>query len=65
MHLVLVDRLGGLSLPRNRLIRLTDLLVMTIAVYRGRKAIKTATIVLQYLGWKRYFENLYKRNNRD
>ena len=40
MHLVLVNRLGGLSLPRKSVVRLTDRADMTIAVYRGRK-IKT------------------------
>ena len=32
--------LGGLSLPRKGVIRLTDSLDITIAVYRGRKTIK-------------------------
>ena len=36
VHLVLVNRLGGLSLPRNSVVRLTDCPDMTIAVYRGR-----------------------------
>ena len=37
MHEVLVNRLGGLSLPRKSLVRLTDRLDMTLDVYRGRK----------------------------
>ena len=37
MHEVLVNRLGGLSLPRKSVIRLTDLPDMTLDVYRGRK----------------------------
>ena len=37
MHKVLVNGLGGLSLPRKSVIRLTDRLDMTIAVYHGRK----------------------------
>ena len=37
MHEVLVNRLGGLSLPRKRVIRLTDRHDMTLDVYRGRK----------------------------
>ena len=38
MHQVLVNRLGGLSLPRKRVVRLTDRPDMTLDVYRGRKA---------------------------
>ena len=37
MHEVLVNRLGGLSLPRKRMVRLTDRPDMTLDVYRGRK----------------------------
>ena len=37
MHQVLVNRLGGLSLPRKSVVRLTDRPDMTIDVYRGRK----------------------------
>ena len=38
MHEVLVNRLGGLSLPRKNVVRLTDRPHMTVDVYRGRKA---------------------------
>ena len=34
---VLVNRLGGLSLPRKSVVRLTDCRDMTLAVFRGRK----------------------------
>ena len=34
---VLVNRLGGLSLPRKGVVRLTDRPDMTLDVYRGRK----------------------------
>ena len=34
---VLVNRLGGLSLPRKSVVRLTDRPHMTLDVYRGRK----------------------------
>ena len=34
---VLINHLGGLNLPRKRVVRLTDRPDMTIAVYRGRK----------------------------
>ena len=40
MHLVLVNRLGALSLPRNSVVRLTNQPIMTIAVYHGSKATK-------------------------
>ena len=37
MHEVLVNRLGGLSLLRKSVVRLTDCPDMTLDVYRGRK----------------------------
>ena len=37
MHEVLVNRLGGLSLPRKSVVRLTDRPDMTLDVYCGRK----------------------------
>ena len=37
VHEVLVNRLGGLSLPRKSVVRLTDRPDMTFDVYRGRK----------------------------
>ena len=37
MHEVLVNRLGGLSLPRKSVVRLTDRPDMTLDVYRGRR----------------------------
>ena len=37
VHEVLVNRLGGLSLPRKGVVRLTDRPNMTLDVYRGRK----------------------------
>ena len=37
MHEVLVNRLGGLSLPRKSVVMLTDRPDMTLDVYRGRK----------------------------
>ena len=39
MQEVLVNWLGGLSLPRKSVVRLTDCPDMTIDVYRGRKTI--------------------------
>ena len=37
VHEVLVNRLGGLSLPRKSVVRLTDRPDMTLDAYRGRK----------------------------
>ena len=37
MHEVLVNPLGGLSLPRKSVVRLTDRPDMTLDVYRGHK----------------------------
>ena len=37
VHEVLVNRLGGLSLPRKSVVRLTDRPDMTLDVYRKRK----------------------------
>ena len=37
VHEVLVNRLGGLSLPRKSVVMLTDRPDMTLDVYRGRK----------------------------
>ena len=46
VHEVLVNRLGGLSLPRKSVARLTDRPDMTLDVYRGRKT-TTTTFVSQ------------------
>ena len=43
VHEVLVNRLGGLSLPRKSVVRLTDRSDMTVGVYRVRKTDKTTT----------------------
>ena len=43
VHEELVNRLGGLSLPRKSVVRLTDRPDMTLDVYRGRK-----TTIQQY-----------------
>ena len=37
MHEVLINCLGGLSLPRKSVVRLTDRPDMTLDVYGGRK----------------------------
>ena len=40
VHKVLVNRLGGLSLPRKSVVRLTDRPDMTLGIYCGRKTTK-------------------------
>ena len=47
MHEVLVNRLGGLSLPRKSAVRLTDRPNMSLEVYRGRKNNNTTTTTTQ------------------
>ena len=47
MHEVLVNGLGGLSLPRKSVVRLTDRPNMTIDVYGGRKTIIQPTNLYQ------------------
>ena len=49
VHEVLVNRLGGLSLPRKSVVRLTDRPDMTLDVYRGRKT--TMQQQMQKLIW--------------
>ena len=45
MHEVLVNRLGGLSLPRKSVVRLTDRPDMTLDVYRGRLSLPRKSVV--------------------
>ena len=47
VHEVLVNRLGGLSLPRESVVRLTDRPDMTLDVYHGRKTAATTTTMLR------------------
>ena len=47
VHEVLVNRLGGLSLPRKSVVRLTDRPNMTLDVYRGRKTTQHNTLSAQ------------------
>ena len=57
MHEVLVNRLGGLSLPRKSVVRLTDRPDMTLDVYRGRKTTKQH----MYIG----NQNIYGKNSKN
>ena len=47
VHEVLVNRLGGLSLPRKSMVRLTDRPDMTLDVYRGRKTTMQCNIAVK------------------
>ena len=58
MHEVLVNRLGGLSLPRKSVVRLTDRPDMTLDVYRGRKTTKQ-----QHTVYSVYLPELVYRND--
>ena len=66
MYEVLVNRLGGLSLPRKSVVRLTERPDMTIDVYRGRKTTIQPTIhenstleVCIFSSAKVYISNLF------
>ena len=48
MHEVLVNRLGGLSLPRKSVVRLTDRPDMTLDVYHGRKTTTQQSVLSAY-----------------
>ena len=50
MHEVLVNRLGGLSLPRKSVVRLTDRPDMTLDVNRGRKTTMQQLLTVKYQG---------------
>ena len=49
VHDVLVNRLGGLSLPRKSVVRLTDRPDMTLDVYCGRKTTKQQQLQRTYV----------------
>ena len=54
MHEVLVNRLGGLSLPRKSVVRLTDRPDMTLDVYRGRKTTMQQLTVIRNCFYRHY-----------
>ena len=58
MHEVLVNRLGGLSLPRKSVVRLTDRPDMTLDVYRGRKTTTQQLIMDIEISCRGQFEKL-------
>ena len=49
MHEVLVNRLGGLSLPRKSVVGLIDRRGMTLDVYCGRKTTTATRVELQFV----------------
>ena len=63
MHEVQVNHLGGISLPRKSVVRLTDRLDMTTDVYRGRK---TTTLNLKFRFLKQHnsvsYQTLWSQN---
>ena len=66
MHEVLVNRLGGLSLPRKSVVRLTDRPDMTLDVYRGRKTTNQQHISLcLMISYSSNEINLFGRIERD
>ena len=56
MHEVLVNRVGGLSLPGKSVVRLTDSPNMTLDVYRGRKTTTQQQHTIQFSCQKLYFK---------
>ena len=58
MHKVLVNRLGGLSLPRKSVVRLADRPYMTLDVYRGRKTTIQQQSMIFFLVQNRLLELL-------
>ena len=54
VHEVLVNRLGGLSLPRKSVVRLTDRPDMTLDVYHGRKTTNQSInqSITSFLKWR-------------
>ena len=58
MHEVLVNRLGGLILPRKSVVRLPDRPDMTLDVYRGRKTTIQQQLIekglYSFVSWPHY-----------
>ena len=54
MHEVLVNRLGGLSLSRKSVVRLTDRPDMILDVYRGRKTTMQKQQQINFQNFSRY-----------
>ena len=64
VHKVLVNCIGGLSLPRKRVVRLTDRPDMTLDVYGGRKTTKqlpTLAELAAVIQVALLLENIYRR----
>ena len=65
MHEVLVNRLGGLSLPRKSVVRLTDRPEMTLDVYRGCKTTIQPTNQCTDMSKTRFHETIVKKSGRE
>ena len=59
VHEVLVNRLGGLSLPRKSVVRLTDRPDMTLDVYRGRKTTNQQPLTGKTITWTKEALHIY------
>ena len=59
VHEVLVNRLGGLSLPRKSVVRLTDRPDVTLDVYRGRKTTMQQQCNIKLAGGHLYGKQLF------
>ena len=64
VHEVLVNRLGGLSLPRKSGVRLTDCPDMTLDVYHGCKTTMQQQ-QQQHQKWKVLFHSFKEKNKND
>ena len=62
MHKVLVNRLGGLSLPKKSVVRLTDRPDMTLHFNRGRKTTTQQQNILRYFIFSCLFKGGIKKN---
>ena len=65
MHEVLVNRLGGLSLPRKSVVRLTDRPNTTLDVCRGRKTTMQQQQQQQYRIKSKYWYRPVRANGAD
>ena len=62
VHLLQVNRVGGLNLPGNSVARLADRPDITIAVYSGRKATKQQEQNQKKIAQKRRIDLLFQNN---
>ena len=65
MHEVLVNRLGGLNLPRKSVVRLTDRPNMTLDVYHGHKTTIQYNIIMIFKIISYKFKIISVDSNKD